>query len=53
MDVTPLKFPVSVNGGFADNTPVVNSYVTMPDVPGVGFEAKAKLYAVMKQLADG
>jgi len=40
-------------GGFADGTPVVNSYVTMPDVPGVGFEAKEKLYAVMKNLADG
>ncbi len=40
-------------GGFADNTPVENSYVTMPDVPGVGFEAKPKLYAVMKNLAAG
>ena len=40
-------------GGFADGTPVENSYVTMPDVPGVGFEAKSKLHAVMKRLADG
>ena len=40
-------------GGFADGTRVVNSYVTMPEVPGVGFEAKEKLYAVMKNLADG
>ena len=40
-------------GGFADNMPVENSYVKMPAVPGVGFEAKAKLYAVMKRLADG
>ncbi len=40
-------------GGFADNMPVESSYVKMPDVPGVGFEAKAKLYAVMKRLADG
>ena len=40
-------------GGFADGMPVENSYVKMPDVSGVGFEAKAKLYAVMKQLADG
>ncbi len=38
-------------GGFADNVPVENSYVKMPDVPGVGFEAKTKLYAVMKNLA--
>jgi L-alanine-DL-glutamate epimerase-like enolase superfamily enzyme len=40
-------------GGFADDTPVENSYVTMPEVPGIGFEAKAKLYAVMKNLAAG
>ena len=38
-------------GGFADNVPVENSYVKMPDVPGVGFEAKTRLYAVMKNLA--
>ncbi len=37
-------------GGFADNTPVENSYVRMPDVPGIGFEAKANLYAVMRGL---
>lgn len=39
-------------GGFADNVPVENSYVRMPDVPGVGFEAKSALYKVMKQLAS-
>ena len=38
-------------GGFADNVPVENSYVKMPDVPGVGFEAKTRLYAAMKNLA--
>ena len=39
-------------GGFADDTPVENSYVKMPEAPGVGFEAKAKLYAMMKNLAS-
>ena len=39
-------------GGFADDTPVENSYVRMPDVPGVGFEAKSALYRVMKSLAS-
>ena len=39
-------------GGFADNTPVVDGYVTMPDTPGVGFEAKTKLYAVMRKLIE-
>jgi D(-)-tartrate dehydratase len=38
-------------GGFADDTPVQDSYVRLPDVPGVGFEAKAGLYRVMKALA--
>lgn len=38
-------------GGFADNTPVENGFVRMPDVPGIGFEVKANLYAVMKNLA--
>ncbi len=38
-------------GGFADGMPIENSYVGMPDVPGVGFEAKEKLYAVMRNLA--
>jgi L-alanine-DL-glutamate epimerase-like enolase superfamily enzyme len=37
-------------GGFADDTPVEGGYVRMPDVPGVGFEAKAALYKVMKGL---
>lgn len=39
-------------GGFADNTPVVNSYVTMPDMPGVGFEAKSRLHALMRRLIE-
>jgi len=39
-------------GGFADGTPVKESYVTMPEGPGVGFEAKAALYKVMKSLAS-
>jgi L-alanine-DL-glutamate epimerase-like enolase superfamily enzyme len=38
-------------GGFADGTPVANGYVTMPEVPGVGFEAKKALCKVMKALA--
>lgn len=38
-------------GGFADNVPVENSYVGLPDVPGVGFEAKESLHAVLKDVA--
>ena len=37
-------------GGFADDVPVVEGRVRMPDVPGIGFEAKSALYAVLKTL---
>src|SRR6266851_2046703 len=40
-------------GGFADGVPVEDSFVRMPNVPGVGFEAKKNLWAVMQSLADG
>ncbi|HEX6441969.1 MAG TPA: mandelate racemase/muconate lactonizing enzyme family protein [Stellaceae bacterium] len=39
-------------GGFADNCPVENGYVRLPDIPGVGFEAKSALYRVMRPLAE-
>jgi D(-)-tartrate dehydratase len=37
-------------GGFADNVPVENSYVGLPDIPGIGFEAKNELYSVLREL---
>jgi L-alanine-DL-glutamate epimerase-like enolase superfamily enzyme len=40
-------------GGFADDCPVRDGRVRMPDVPGVGFEAKRDLWAVMRPLAEG
>jgi len=39
-------------GGFADDTPIEASRVKMPHIPGVGFEAKNDLYAVMKPMAE-
>jgi L-alanine-DL-glutamate epimerase-like enolase superfamily enzyme len=39
-------------GGFADGIPVENSYVRLPDIPGIGFEAKNELFRVMKGLLD-
>jgi L-alanine-DL-glutamate epimerase-like enolase superfamily enzyme len=39
-------------GGFADHTPVKDSRVKMPDIPGIGFEAKNDLYAVMKPMVE-
>lgn len=39
-------------GGFADNTPVRDSRVKMPDAPGIGFELKNDLYAVMKPMVE-
>lgn len=38
-------------GGFADDIPVENGYVRLPDVPGVGFETKRALYALLRELA--
>ncbi|HEX2889535.1 mandelate racemase/muconate lactonizing enzyme family protein [Vineibacter terrae] len=39
-------------GGFANDCPVVDGRVRMPDLPGIGFEAKNDLWAVMKTLLD-
>ncbi|MGH2702651.1 MAG: mandelate racemase, partial [Actinomycetota bacterium] len=39
-------------GGFADDTPVEDGYVRLPDVPGIGFEAKADLFEVLRGLLD-
>lgn len=38
-------------GGFADNIAVNSGYVGLPDIPGVGFEAKSKLHALMREVA--
>ncbi|HEY0336696.1 MAG TPA: mandelate racemase/muconate lactonizing enzyme family protein [Burkholderiales bacterium] len=38
-------------GGFADGIAVEDSYVRLPDIPGIGFEAKSGLYAVMRAMA--
>ncbi len=38
-------------GGFADDTPVQDSRISMPNAPGIGFERKNDLYAVMRRLA--
>ncbi len=38
-------------GGFADATPVEAGHIRMPDAPGIGFEAKAKLWAVMAPIS--
>jgi D(-)-tartrate dehydratase len=37
-------------GGFPDGVKVENGYVTLPSLPGIGFEGKADLYAEMKAL---
>ncbi|MDC3416080.1 mandelate racemase/muconate lactonizing enzyme family protein [Aquibacillus salsiterrae] len=38
-------------GGFADNIPIEHGYVKLPDIPGVGFEAKADLIELMRTVA--
>ena len=39
-------------GGFPDGVRVESGYVTMPELPGIGFEGKADLIKVMRQLAE-
>jgi L-alanine-DL-glutamate epimerase-like enolase superfamily enzyme len=39
-------------GGFPDGTRVENSIVTLPELPGIGFEGKADLYGHMRELAS-
>src|SRR3954470_20493522 len=37
-------------GGFPDGTLVRDSIVTLPDLPGIGFEGKSDLYSIMREL---
>ena len=39
-------------GGFPDGVRVEDGHVTLPDLPGIGFEGKADLIRVMRDLAD-
>jgi L-alanine-DL-glutamate epimerase-like enolase superfamily enzyme len=38
-------------GGFPDGVRVVDGYVTMPDLAGIGFEGKADLFKEMRELS--
>ncbi len=39
-------------GGFPDGVKVENSIITMPELPGIGFEGKSDLIKVMRELAQ-
>jgi D(-)-tartrate dehydratase len=39
-------------GGFPDGVRVEDGYIVMPELPGIGFEGKADLVRVMRQLAE-
>jgi L-alanine-DL-glutamate epimerase-like enolase superfamily enzyme len=38
-------------GGFPDGVAVEDGYITMPELPGIGFEGKADLIKVMREVA--
>ena len=38
-------------GGFPDGVKVIDGHITMPELPGIGFEGKADLYTEMRALA--
>jgi L-alanine-DL-glutamate epimerase-like enolase superfamily enzyme len=39
-------------GGFPDGVRVIDGHITMPELPGIGFEGKRDLHAEMKALAS-
>jgi D(-)-tartrate dehydratase len=39
-------------GGFPDSVRVEDGHITMPDLPGIGFEGKSDLIRVMRELAE-
>ena len=39
-------------GGFPDGVAVEDGHVTMPELPGIGFEGKSDLHKVMRELAE-
>lgn len=39
-------------GGFADGISVEDGYVGLPQIPGIGFEAKSELYSLLRTLTD-
>jgi L-alanine-DL-glutamate epimerase-like enolase superfamily enzyme len=39
-------------GGFPDGVRVEDGHVTLPDLPGIGFEGKSDLFAAMRALAE-
>jgi L-alanine-DL-glutamate epimerase-like enolase superfamily enzyme len=39
-------------GGFADDIPIESGYVSLPDAPGVGFEAKSELSELLHSVAE-
>ena len=48
--MTPVGGLRAPFGGFADDCAVVDGRVALPDAPGIGFERKADLWAVMKEV---
>ncbi len=39
-------------GGFPDGVKVMDGHITMPELPGIGFEGKSDLITVMRALAE-
>ena len=39
-------------GGFADDIPIKDGYVTLPDIPGIGMELKPQLFSAMRRTLE-
>lgn len=47
-----LSRPLQPYGGFPDGITVEDGYITMPELPGIGFDEKSDLYRAMRALID-
>jgi len=39
-------------GGFADDAVIADGFISLSDRPGIGFEGQARLYEIMRELAE-
>ena len=50
-DIPPARRHRRADPQHPDGVKVENSYITMPELPGIGFEGKADLYRVMQTVS--
>ena len=51
-EVNGFVTSAAFGGGFPDGVRVEDGHVTLPDLPGIGFEGKSDLIRAMRALAE-